>query len=72
MSSIRPFISERAEFQPELVEAMAKAFDKVCEALHINPEQNREREMIAESIMDLVRAGVRDPDALRDQAVEKF
>lgn len=72
MSSIRPFIAERADFQPELVEVMGKVFDNVCTALHVKPEQFPEREMIAESIIDLVRAGVRDPEALRDQTMDKF
>ncbi len=72
MSSIRPFIAEPAEFQPELVSAMGKAFDETCSALQITAEQTRECEAVAERIMDLARAGVRDPKEMLDQMLESF
>jgi hypothetical protein len=64
---IRPFLAEPSAFLAEHVAAMSEAFDAICFELRLRPEQTREREHIAERIIDLGRTGVLDAAALRER-----
>jgi hypothetical protein len=69
---IRPFLAEPSAFQPEAIEAVSIAFDEVCLALELAPEQTREREAIAERIIDLGRIGMLDANTLRDRVLKEI
>ena len=43
---IRPFLAQPTEFQPELVEAMSKAFEEVCLAVGIGPNETCRRNAV--------------------------
>lgn len=54
-----PFLNDGA-FQPNDVHAMSMALDDVCKGLNLR--DNRQREIIAERIVDLARRGIRRSD----------
>jgi hypothetical protein len=69
---IRPFLAEPSPFLPEHVAAMSEAFDGICFELRLTPEQTRERELIAERIIDLGRTGVLDATVLRERVLSEL
>ena len=69
--SIAPFLSKQP-FDPETTEAMGVAFDAVCRALGIDTNGVAEPRIVARKIIELAQMGIRDPDDLRDRALETF
>ena len=69
--SIAPFLSKQP-FDPETTEAMGAAFDAVCDALGIDTNGVAEPRIVARKIIELAQMGIRDPDDLRDRALETF
>ena len=69
--SIAPFLSKQP-FDPETTEAMGAAFDAVCGALGIDTNGVAEPRIVARKIIELAQMGIRDPDDLRDRALETF
>jgi hypothetical protein len=71
--SIVPFLSGRA-FGPEVTQAMGVAFDAVCRSLAIDNTGTGvvQPRIVARRIIELAQMGVRDPDELRDRALEAF
>ena len=69
--SIAPFLS-RQPFDPETTEAMGVAFDAVCRALAIDTNGIAQPRIVARKIIELAQMGIRDPDDLRDRALETF
>jgi len=65
---IRSYLDDRSAFEPEAIEAMSKALEETCKALHING-QAQDRETIAARIIDLARNGVIDAKALSNRVV---
>lgn len=63
-----PFLNDGA-FQPNDVHAMSMALDDVCKGLNLR--DNRQREIIAERIVDLARRGIRSPTLLRDRVLHE-
>jgi hypothetical protein len=57
-------------FEPEHIEAMSKALERACNALHVDGNIH-EREVIAVRIIDLARIGVVDATALSDRVVRE-
>ena len=54
-------------FDPEATNAMAAAVEDICEALGINADSRRAREVIAGRVVELAGRGERDPTRLRDR-----
>ena len=69
--SIAPFLSKQP-FDPETTEAMGFAFDAVCRALGIDTNGVAEPRIVARKIIELAQMGIRDPDDLRDRALDVF
>jgi len=65
---IRKYLDDHSAFEPEAIEAMSKALEETCKALHING-QAQDRETIAARIIDLARNGVVDATALTNRVV---
>ena len=66
---IRPFLKD-ANFDPEHVKAMGKAFDSVLRELHDRGQSSVVREVIAERIIAIANTGERDPDKLCELAMD--
>ena len=65
---IRRYLEDSAAFEPEAIEAMSKALEEACKALHING-QIQDREVVATRIIDLARNGVVDAKALSERVI---
>ena len=65
---IRTYLDDHSAFQPDEIDAMSRALEEACKALHING-QAKDRETIAARIIDLARDGVIGVAALRDRVV---
>ena len=65
---IRPYLGDSAAFGPEAIEAMSKALEETCKALHIDG-QIHDREVIAARIIDLACNGVIDAKALSERVI---
>jgi hypothetical protein len=64
----------RAEvaFEQDVIDAMSRAFDAVCERLTIPETADAPREMIAMRIVELASKGERDAERLRDEALKSI
>lgn len=65
---IRSYLEDHAAFEPDEIEAMSKALEDACNALHINGHPH-DREVIAARIIDLARSGVLDATVLSHRVV---
>jgi hypothetical protein len=61
--NIIPFASGQA-FQPETIEAMGIAYEKVCESLKLVERSGQLHELIARNIIELATCGVHDAERL--------
>jgi hypothetical protein len=68
MATIVPFLRDGV-FDPKDIEVMSMALDGVCKSLNLRDD--REREIIAERIVDLARRGVPSPTILRDRVLHE-
>jgi len=68
---IGPYLSKQA-FGPEVTQAMGIAFDAVCRALAIGNSGVVHPRIVARKIIELAQMGERDPERLRDLALETF
>ena len=68
---IRPFLAGQA-FDPEMVEAMGKAFVATCEALGLSDRSDAMTELVAEKIIELAQRGYKNPTALYLAAIKEF
>ena len=62
-ASITPFLRDAA-FDPETVEAMAKAFATTCKALGLSNRDDAMTKLVAEKIIELAQRGLKNPTAL--------
>jgi hypothetical protein len=69
VATIVPFLRDGV-FDPKDIQAMSMALDGVCKSLNLRDD--REREIIAERIVDLARRGVRSPTILRDRVITEI
>jgi hypothetical protein len=69
MATILPFLKDRSVFEPEVTQAMSKAFDAVCQALQLPDTAAREREAVAVRIIEWARRGERDPARLSERVL---
>jgi hypothetical protein len=66
---MRSCFEDAGTFDPDDVDAMARAFSETCIVLKIFAGDAHGREVIATRIIELARAGLTDPAALRDRIV---
>jgi hypothetical protein len=59
---IRSYLDDHSAFEPDEIDAMSRALEDTCKALHING-QAHDREPIAARIIDLARNGIIDVKA---------
>jgi hypothetical protein len=64
-----PIRKHLTDHGPVAIEAMSKAFEEACNALHVFAGDEKGREIIASRIIDLARGGLVDAAALRDRVV---
>jgi hypothetical protein len=65
---IRAYLGRHAAFEPEAIEAVSKALEKACTALHIDGEI-KDRKIVATRIIDLARSGVINPETLSARVI---
>ena len=66
---IRRYLEDHAAFVPEDIDALSKALEAACKALHIDGEI-KDREVVATRIIDLARQGILDWQTLSARVVE--
>ena len=69
--AIYRIFKERA-FEPEAVICMARAYESALLALRLTDRQDPLTEIVAKKIIEIAETGERDPDRLRDRALEKI
>ena len=69
MATILPFVKDGV-FDHEDITAMSMALDDVCKILNLR-DDNSAREVIATRIIDLAKAGERNPTRLRDRILRE-
>ena len=67
MASHRLF--EQDAFRPEEIELLNQAYTLACKSLHDRGQPNIVRDIIAERIVAMAKAGERDPDKLGAAAI---
>ena len=65
---IRSYLKDHAAFEPEAIDAMSKALEKACTALHIDGEI-KDREVVAARIIDLARNGIINTETLSARVI---
>lgn len=68
---ITPFLRGQA-FDPETVEAMAKAFVTTCEALGLSNRDDAMTNLVAETIIELAQRGIKNPTTLHMTTIKEF
>jgi hypothetical protein len=68
---ITPFLRNQA-FDPETVEAMAKAFVITCEALGLTDRTDAMTELVAQKIIELAQRGLKNPFTLHVATMQEF
>jgi hypothetical protein len=64
-------LREQSVFAPEATQAMSAAFEQICKAFNIPPEDTHDRDVIAARIIDLARNGLTEPSALRERILRE-
>ena len=71
MATIVPFFrAQENAFEPKDITAMSLALDDICQALNLRDDTARE--VIATRIIDLARAGERNPRRLRERVLKEI
>jgi hypothetical protein len=65
---ITPYLNGQ-KFDPETKRILGLAFEMTCTALQIGDCDDGVNQAIADKIIDLAKAGTRNPDALCEQAL---
>ena len=71
MSELGLFSASPA-FDPETTHAMGLAFDQARKAIGLSDKMDGATRLLADRIIDAAAAGERDPDRLRDAAINYF
>jgi hypothetical protein len=69
MAAILPFVKDSV-FDHEDIKAMSTALDDVCKIMNLRDDSSA-REVVACRIIDLARAGERNPVRLRDRVLHE-
>jgi hypothetical protein len=59
-------------FEPDAVICMARAYESALLALRLTDRQDPLTEIVAKKIIEIAETGERDPDRLRDRALEEI
>jgi hypothetical protein len=59
-------------FEPEAVTCMARAYEGALVALRLTNRQDPFTEIVAKKIVEIAETGERDPERLRDRALEEL
>jgi hypothetical protein len=70
MAAILPFVGDQNLFEPTDIAAMSTALDQIIERLKLRDDSDA-RAVMATRIVDLARAGERDPKRLRDRVLHE-
>jgi len=68
---IRPFLSGQ-EFDPETIQKMTDALERVCNALGLKMVDDPATRLIAKKIIEQAQGGVRDVSTLTAMTLEEF
>ena len=68
---IRPFLSGQ-EFDPETIEKMTDALERVCNALGLKMVDDPATRLIAEKVIEQAQRGVRDVSTLTALTLKEF
>jgi hypothetical protein len=68
---ITPFLRGQA-FDPETLEALAKAFVTTCERLGLSERDDALTQLVAQNIIELAQRGLKNPTALHLAAMKEF
>ena len=68
---IRPFLSGQ-EFDPETIQKMTDALERVCNALGLKMVDDPATRLIAKKIIEQAQGGVRDVSTLTALTLEEF
>jgi hypothetical protein len=67
--SITPYLNGE-RFEPETERVLGVAFEQVCIALRIGNSDDDVKQAIANKVIELAKAGERNPDILCERALE--
>jgi hypothetical protein len=62
---LTPYLKE-AVFDPKAIEAMNAAFLAICKSLQLDRRDAARAEFVARKVIDIARAGERDPQRIHD------
>ena len=66
---ITPYLNGE-RFEPETKRVLGVAFEQVCIALRIGASDDDVKQAIANKVIELAKAGERNPDILRERVLE--
>ena len=69
MTTILPFVRPETTFDPDAVAIMSSAFDAALASLNDQNQSPTVREIIAKRIIAAAMKGERDPERLRQEAI---
>ena len=69
---IYELLKTQGSFEPEEVAMLGSVFEEVLQALGLVDRQDLATEMVAKKVIELAKAGVRDPDRLKALTVQAF
>jgi hypothetical protein len=68
---IRPFLAGQG-FDPETIEDMSRALEKVCDALSLKMVDDAATRLVAEKIIGLAERGVKGVSSLTEMTLKEF
>ena len=69
---IYELLKTQGSFEPEEVAMLGSVFEEVLQTLGLVDRQDLATEMVAKKVIELAKAGVRDPDRLKALTLQAF
>jgi hypothetical protein len=69
---IYELLKTQGSFEPEEVAMLGNVFEEVLQTLGLVDRQDLATEMVAKKLIELAKAGVRDPDRLKALTLQAF
>ncbi len=69
--SIVPFLRDRG-FDPEIVDSMSIAFDRVCDMMGLTTKRDPATELVARKVIEYAQRGIRDAVMLVEAVKKDF
>lgn len=69
--SIVPFLRDRG-FDPEVVDSMSIAFDRVCDTMGLTTKRDPATELVARKVIEYAQRGIRDAVMLVEAVKKDF